>query len=192
MKWIIFDYGNVLSLAQPDAEVDAMAAAAGADPAAFRQGYWKHRLDFDRGTLTACAYWSAVLGREVPAEEAARLVAMDVASWSHPDEDAVALLGELLAAGRGVALLSNAPAETSDGIDLLPWIAAIPHRFYSARMSMLKPDREIFDEVARVLGADPAEAVFVDDRPDNVAGAEAAGMTGVLYTGAADLRRRLA
>ncbi|MEV4224388.1 HAD family phosphatase [Nonomuraea sp. NPDC049725] len=192
MKWIIFDYGNVLSLAQPEAEVDAMAAAAGADPAAFRLGYWKHRLDFDRGVLTAPAYWSAVLGRDVPGEESARLVAMDVASWSHPDAGAVALLGELLAAGRGVALLSNAPAETADGIDRLPWIAAIPHRFYSARMGLVKPGREIYDEVARALGTDPAEAVFVDDRPDNVAGAEAAGMTGVLYTGAAGLRELLA
>ena len=33
-----------------------------------------------------------------------------------------------------------------------------------------------------MLGVDPSEVVMVDDRPDNVAGAERAGMTGVLFT----------
>jgi putative hydrolase of the HAD superfamily len=191
MTWIIFDYGNVLSLDQPAADVEAMARAAGAEPEAFLRGYWKYRLEFDRGTLSPSAYWSAVLDRPVADDESARLVDLDVASWAHPDEGCVALLRELLDGGRDVALLSNAPAGTADGLDELPWIAAIPHRFYSARMNLVKPDREIFDRVARELGADPADVIFIDDRPANVAGAEAAGMTGILYTGAEALRERL-
>ncbi|NUW34023.1 HAD family phosphatase [Nonomuraea sp. SMC257] len=191
MKWIVFDYGDVLSLSQPEAEVAAMVRESGAGPEAFRDGYWKHRLDFDRGTLTPEEFWSAALGRSVGAEETARLNALDLASWSHPDEDTVALLGELLAAGRPVGLLSNAPACIADSLDELPWIAAIPHRVYSGRIGLVKPDRAIYDHLARELGADPADVVFVDDRPHNVAGARAAGMTAVVFTTAAALRADL-
>ncbi|GAA3166685.1 HAD family phosphatase [Nonomuraea roseoviolacea subsp. carminata] len=187
----MFDYGNVLSLDQPEADVEAMIRGSGADPEAFLDGYWKHRLDFDRGTLTPEEFWSAALGRSVAAEQVTRLNALDLASWSHPDEGTVALLGELLAAGRPVGLLSNAPACVADGLDALPWIAAIPHRVYSGRIGLVKPDRAIYDHLARELDADPADVVFVDDRPDNVAGARAAGMTALAFTTAAALRADL-
>ncbi|MGW4410897.1 HAD family hydrolase [Nonomuraea sp. NPDC004702] len=191
MTWIVFDYGNVLSLPQPAADAEAMALAVGVEPEAFLRRYWEHRLEFDRASLSPVGYWSAVLDRAATPSEVARLVAMDVASWAYPDEGTVAVLGEVLDAGDGVALLSNMPVCMADGLDELPWIAAIGHRFYSGRMGLVKPDREIFDEVARELGADPSEIVFVDDRAENVEGAERAGMTGVLFTGAAALRKSL-
>ncbi|MEV0383914.1 HAD family phosphatase [Nonomuraea sp. NPDC050643] len=188
MTWIVFDYGGVLSLPQPESDAEAMARAVDAEPEAFKRAYWEHRLDFDRASLTPYAYWSAVLGRPAGHTEIARLVAMDVASWAYPNQETVALLGELLAAERDVALLSNAPICVGEGLDELPWIAAIGHRFYSGRMGLVKPDREIYDEVARALGTDPSEVVFIDDREENVTGAERAGMKGVLFTDAAALR----
>jgi putative hydrolase of the HAD superfamily len=192
MTWIVFDYGGVLSLPQPESDAEAMARAVDAEPQAFKDGYWRHRLEFDRASLTPHAYWSAVLGRAATHAEVARLVAMDVASWAHPDEGTVALLGELIEAGDNVALLSNAPVCLGDGLDELPWIAAIGHRFYSGRLGLVKPDKEIYDEMARAIGAAPAEIVFIDDRPENVEGAERAGMAGVHFTDAAALRRTLA
>ncbi|HEX4816787.1 MAG TPA: HAD family phosphatase [Nonomuraea sp.] len=192
MTWIVFDYGGVLSLPQPESDNAAMAAAVGAQPEEFRDGYWRHRLEYDRASLTPHAYWSAVLGRAATHTEVARLVAMDVTSWAHPNEGTVALLGELLAAGRDVALLSNAPICVGDGLDELPWIAAIGRRFYSGRMGLVKPDREIYDAMARALCTAPAEVVFVDDRLENVEGAERAGMAGVHFTDAEALRRTLA
>jgi putative hydrolase of the HAD superfamily len=191
MTWIVFDYGSVLSLPQPESDADEMARAVGADPEAFKRGYWKHRLDFDRASLTPAAYWSAVLGRPAAVAEIARLVAMDVSSWAHPDTGTVTILGDILERGGDVALLSNAPVCVADGLDQLPWIAAIERRFYSGRMGLVKPDREIFDRMAAELGADPAEIVFIDDRPENVAGAESAGMTGLHFTTAEALRRAL-
>ncbi|MFC4120185.1 HAD family hydrolase [Nonomuraea zeae] len=191
MTWIVFDYGGVLSLPQPESDADAMARAAGAEPEAFKRRYWEHRLEFDRASLSPMAYWSAVLDRPATPSEVARLVAMDLASWAYPDEGTVAILDELIEAGSDVALLSNAPVCLGDGLDELPWIAAIGHRFYSGRMGLVKPDREIYDEMARALKADPAEIVFIDDRAENIAGAERAGMTGVHFTDAAALREAL-
>ncbi|SDJ80462.1 HAD family hydrolase [Nonomuraea jiangxiensis] len=191
MTWIVFDYGGVLSLPQSESDADAMALAVEADPGAFKRGYWEHRLEFDRATLTPFAYWSAVLERPATQAEIARLVAMDVASWAYPDTGTVTLLGELIEAGHNVALLSNAPICIGDGVDELPWIAAIDRRFYSGRMGLVKPDREIYDRMAGELGADPSEIVFIDDREENIEGAARAGMTGVHFTDATALRGAL-
>ncbi|MBF8189166.1 HAD family phosphatase [Nonomuraea sp. K274] len=191
MTWIVFDYGGVLCLPQPESDADAMARAVDADPEAFKRGYWEHRLEFDRGALTPTAYWSAVLDRPATPTEVARLVAMDISSWAYPDQGTIAILDELLDAGRDVALLSNAPACMGDGLDELPWIAAIGHRFYSGRLGLVKPDREIYDTMAGEIGAAPSDIVFIDDRQENIEGAERAGMTGVHFTDAAALRGAL-
>jgi putative hydrolase of the HAD superfamily len=51
----------------------------------------------------------------------------------------------------------------------------------SAEVGLHKPQPEIFRLACERLGVEPAEAVFVDDLRENVAGAEAIGMIGVLH-----------
>ncbi|MBB4704428.1 HAD family hydrolase [Sphaerisporangium siamense] len=188
MKWVLFDYGEVLSLSQPEADRTRMAEASGIDPDLFWRGYWEHRLEFDRGTLTPAAYWSEVLGRRVRDAEVELLVRLDIASWTHANEGAVAVLEEVRASGRRVALLSNAPVCVADGIERLPWITTMNARFYSGHLGLVKPDAEIYLRVAAELSARPSECVFIDDRLVNVSGAESAGMAAVHFRGADTLR----
>lgn len=56
---------------------------------------------------------------------------------------------------------------------------------------LVKPDPAIYRLALRRFGVDAAEAIFIDDRAENVAGAESVGMRGHLFTGAAPLRREL-
>lgn len=56
---------------------------------------------------------------------------------------------------------------------------------------VMKPDAAIFDLACQRLGSTPADSVFIDDSPRNVAGAEAFGMTGLLFTSAEKLRADL-
>ena len=56
---------------------------------------------------------------------------------------------------------------------------------------LLKPEPEIYHLALDRFGLDAADAVFVDDRADNVAGAEAVGMKGLLFTDAGTLRADL-
>ena len=56
---------------------------------------------------------------------------------------------------------------------------------------LVKPDPAIYRLALERFGLAPGETVFVDDRADNVAGAEAVGMHGIVFTGATDLRTRL-
>ena len=56
---------------------------------------------------------------------------------------------------------------------------------------LLKPEPEIYRLALDRFALEAADAVFVDDRADNVAGAQAVGMTGLLFTDADTLRRDL-
>lgn len=61
----------------------------------------------------------------------------------------------------------------------------------SGEEKLLKPDPAIYYLALDRFRLHPAEALFVDDRAINVAGAEAVGMKAHLFTGAEDLRTRL-
>lgn len=52
----------------------------------------------------------------------------------------------------------------------------------SYRIHMLKPDPAIYLYTAETLGFKPGETIFVDDSPQNIEGAEKAGMEGYLFT----------
>ena len=53
----------------------------------------------------------------------------------------------------------------------------------SGDVGMHKPEPEIFHLGAEKIGVAPDDCVFVDDLKENIAGAEAVGMTGVLHRG---------
>ena len=58
----------------------------------------------------------------------------------------------------------------------------------SGHEKMLKPDPAIYHLALGRFGLQPHEALFIDDRPINIHGAEAVGMHGHVFTDAASLR----
>jgi putative hydrolase of the HAD superfamily len=86
-----------------------------------------------------------------------------------------------------VVLVTNAMdtlEEHLEGLGLAYFADAVVS---SARVGLAKPDRRIYELAAELAGVAPERCLFVDDRPENVAGATALGMTGVHYRGIADL-----
>ncbi|SNS82255.1 2-haloacid dehalogenase [Sphingomonas laterariae] len=61
----------------------------------------------------------------------------------------------------------------------------------SGEEKMVKPDPAIFDLAMRRFGLAPGEALFVDDRAENVAAGEAAGLIGHVFRDAPTLRADL-
>jgi HAD superfamily hydrolase (TIGR01509 family) len=54
-----------------------------------------------------------------------------------------------------------------------------------------KPDPAIYQALLARFALDPATTLFIDDREENVAGAAAVGMTGLVFDGVEDLRTDL-
>lgn len=102
------------------------------------------------------------------------------------------VIDDLHRAGVGVFGISNMPAEVwPDFVERWPVIRRLTDTVISGRDGVAKPDAEIFELALDRFGLDAASTVFVDDSPANVAGADAVGITGVLFTSADELRADL-
>ena len=64
--------------------------------------------------------------------------------------------------------------------------------FVSFELGFLKPDLRAYSFVAEKLGVKPSDIVFVDDKEENVDAAKKAGMAGIVFKDAVQLKKELA
>ena len=193
--WVVFDYGGVICTPQPDEDVAALAAAVGVPVPDFQGPYWAYRLSYDRAELDGTTYWlkvAAALGLSFSAAQIAELTRLDIASWLHLYDGTVALLQDVAAAGYRLALLSNAPADFAEVLAEQPVARFFEHLTFSCYLGSVKPEPECYRAVLAILGVRPADVVFIDDRPENVAGAAAVGIHGVRFSTPKAMRTALA
>lgn len=184
MTWLLCDYGEVLSQPQPETDFAAIAHWAGRDDDRFPADYWEHRPPYDRAEITAADYWAAVIGGHCPDVEPDRLgqlIALDVASWLHPNVASVRAARRAHARGHRLAILSNAPLEVADAIDGLEWLEPFAPRIFSCRVGAIKPEPEVFVAALDALGAQPDEVIFIDDRAANVIAARSLGLQAAVF-----------
>lgn len=194
MTWIVFDYGEVIAQRPPAAAFARLAEVAGAPAAEFEDGYWLHRDKFDRG-LAQLDYWQGVgaaAGIDVGPAEAEALTAADVELWNTLDPRSVELVADLGAAGRRLALLSNAPIAHGAAFRTREWASPFEHFVISGELGIAKPDPAIWQALLDRLRAPAGEVLFLDDRDVNVAAAQEAGIRAFLWSGADDARRHIA
>lgn len=110
----------------------------------------------------------------------------------HAHVESVALLEELIDAGRDVTLLTNFASDTfAEAQRLYPFLKKPRGVTVSAHHGLIKPERAIYDLHARTFGLVPADTLFIDDSAANVEGARAAGWSAIHCTDPALLRREL-
>ena len=191
MRALILDYGNVLTYPQARDVVEVMAARLGVGVEAFFAAYWEHRRPYDAEDYAAVEYWRRVLrslGRrpEEPGEGTLLdwLTQRDGDSWMRYREETWNLARDARAGGVRTSMLSNMSVELYECIrrdrDLHEWFDVV---IVSGDVRMTKPDPRIYRVCLDRLDAEPAECLFVDDRPENVSAAAALGMRTVHFAG---------
>ena len=94
---------------------------------------------------------------------------------------------ELLTSARErvrIGCLSNTNAlHWNDRAGRWPLMAMFDFRFLSFELGLVKPDRDIFEHVARALPASPSRVLFLDDNAVNVEQACALGFSGAQVRG---------
>lgn len=191
MRWIVFDYGEVIS--RRTQALPTLASLLGASLDAFESVYWPLREPYDRG-WTDLEYWREVgsrVGVEVDEVLATKLTEADINGWLVVDPDVLALLEELRGTGHGLALLSNAPVSHGQAFRQQPWAANFAHVVISAELRTAKPDAEIWAALLERLEAAPADCVFFDDKPTNIQAAKVAGLDGQVWKGHVQARSYL-
>lgn len=76
--------------------------------------------------------------------------------------------------------------------EIYPFVGNFDDIIISAEVGLMKPDPQLYHLAARRLGILPAEALFVDDSAENIAGARAVGMQALHFTDPEAARRELA
>jgi 2-haloacid dehalogenase len=110
-----------------------------------------------------------------------------------PIAGTVAILEALHAADVPLYALTNWSAETYPyAEELYGFLGLFRGVVVSGRIGLIKPDREIYDHTIARFGVAPERTVFIDDSAKNVAGAEAAGLRALHFTGPDALARDLA
>jgi len=190
-RTIIFDYGDVISLPQSAADRAAIERLSGVDPEKFWSSYWAHRLELDLGVEGSRAYWAAIAAETGADWDEARLCDLwiaDLRSWMSVNPGTIDVLCDLRAGGTRLALLSNAAPDFGSYLRhglLGDYFDAV---YVSGELKLLKPDPKIYQHVLADLGISAAEAVFIDNRADNVHGAQELGITGHVFTDPGTLR----
>lgn len=94
------------------------------------------------------------------------------------------LFSGLKAQGIPVHILSNLAWHNMEAVRR-NWPGMFDHggeNFFSYELGLRKPDERIYRAVLERLGAEPARCFFLDDLPENIEGARAAGMEAHLFS----------
>ena len=184
LRAVIFDYGRVLSLSPTEDDWSALATATELPLETLQHRYWEYRDAYDRKEVTAAEYWAKVAGRELSENEITELISRDDAQWTRVNPDMLHLARQLKEAGLKIAILSNMQVDMLRVMRVkFEWLSDFDVQMYSCEVGMVKPSDEIYLECARRLGIDPKQALFLDDKDKNIAGAEAVGMHSLLFEG---------
>ena len=192
---VILDYGEVLCHRASDEEFNRLAKVFGADKNSFRELWEKNRGAFDRGDITAEAYWTALAedaGAGIEAEQLEQIYEWDIEMWGNVNARMVAWLEQLRQGGIKTGLLSNMhPAMISHLRENFDWLDLFDFKTFSAEVRLIKPDAAIYEHTLRGLGVKPEETLFVDDREINVQAARELGIRAVRFQSIEQLREEL-
>jgi putative hydrolase of the HAD superfamily len=190
-KTVIFDYGEVISFSPAQADRASIEQLAGVDPEKFWASYWGHRAELDLARDGVREYWAAIAADTGAGWDDGRIVELwsaDLRSWMSVNPATIDVLADLRAGGTRLALLSNAAPDYGSFFRHGVLGEYFDACYLSGELKLLKPSAAIYQHVLTDLGISPAEAVFVDNRADNVTGAEELGITGHVFTDAGTLR----
>lgn len=194
IRAVIFDYGMVLSNPADPVAHARMVAISGLAADALDRAYWRHRHEYDLG-LTGPQFWDRVAadnGIRFTPEQIEQLIQTDIRMWTSVNQDMFAWVAALQNAGIRTAILSNMTAEIKDYmLQEFGWLAQFHHLTWSCELGIAKPDPAIYLHTCEKLGVRPKEALFLDDKPENVAAADAAGLHGIRFATVEQLRHDL-
>jgi putative hydrolase of the HAD superfamily len=183
---VVFDFGGVLCFHPSDQQMDRVAAACGLPTPQFLRAFWANRIPYDAGRISPVEYWHKVAetaGIAFPEESIPALVRIEVDLWSRYDQRVLQWVSDLRSAGYRTGILSNLPRPLGEELRATPgFLDGFDHVTFSYELGAVKPEPDIYLNMLYGLAVEPQEALFLDDRPENVAGARAVGMVSELFS----------
>lgn len=185
LRAVIFDYGNVICRPPSEQQLSEAAVLCGLSVEDFVEAFWRKRREYDRGT-DARAYWLDIAeasGRVFDEALVSEMMRREVDFWGRLDTRVLHWALDLRRAGLRTSILSNLPRTLGEKLRVEPgFLDHFDQVTFSYELGVIKPEPAIYRHALEGLGVEPAEALFLDDRPENVEGARAAGIHAEVFT----------
>jgi epoxide hydrolase-like predicted phosphatase len=179
LKAVIFDVGGVFIRTHSRLGREKWAARFKLDPWEFEDFVFSGESGRQAqvGQKTSAAHWRWLGDYFSLAEPDVVELQRDFFAGDSFNESLLEQVIRLRQAGYQTSLLSNFwDSARQFWAEIYPFVENFDDIVISAEVGLMKPDPQIYYLAARRLGILPAEALFVDDSAENIAGARAAGM----------------
>ncbi len=146
--------------------------------------------DLMRGTVSLRDFVRKVLGVTVPEGKVDDLLKIWFNNWTLDPE--MVEFAKKLKKNYKMYVLSNVDGESNRKFGRHKMQLDFFDRvFLSFEIGMIKPDREIYEYVLKEINEEPENCVFIDDRPENIEGAEMVGIQGIVFGNKEQLKNEL-
>ena len=193
MHNIIFDFGNVLVQWHPElvyGEYFGDEAKAWWFLRHVADTTWRNRIDAGESTDTCIAELKAQQPEYSDAIELYRSRWREMLTDEVPGMHEV--INDIKNKGYEIYGLTNWSMETfPQARERFGILQMIDRYVVSGAEGLVKPDHRLFHVLLDRYSLKAEECIFIDDNPDNVAAAKELGMTGIVFTGAEELRKLL-
>jgi len=191
---VLFDVGGVLLTNGWDhRERAAVALQFGLDLADLEARHAVHYDAWERDAINAETYLDATVFYEPRSFTPREFFDAICAQSAELANGAIGILAEVAAQGKClVGALNNEARETNDyrlrEFGLRKYFKV---SLSSCYLGLRKPEPAIYKRALDILGRPAERVLFIDDRPENVAGAQEEGIKGIVFTGADKLKAEL-
>lgn len=185
LKNVIFDMGNVLLSYDPEIPLNLYCSSAKARDIIRRELFqgpeW---IQGDYGYISNAQRYEPV-SRRIPEEFHGQLKKC-VDGWDicmKPVPGALDFCRYAKDKGLGIYVLSNADNSFHEYFPRFAEESFFDGVMVSSDVHMIKPEKRIYEHFLNTFQLASGECLFIDDRPENVEGAGAAGIHGYVFTG---------
>ncbi len=149
-----------------------------------RGEYWQKYMDvLEIGKITEKEFWDGFI-KDTKAEGRLPLESLLQRQFKRRftvDEEMVKIPYKLQKSGLKIGIISNTIAPHAEIIRNSKSFEGFDEFILSNEVGFRKPEREIYELALQILHVKPDEALFVDDLPENVEGANNVGIHGILF-----------
>jgi putative hydrolase of the HAD superfamily len=189
------DYGGVMVRHQSDADQKKLAQITGVDKELFTELYWSERPDYDKDVISGTEFWKKIAqcaGTTLTEQVIQELIDFDNCSWMQFDSVMWEWVEQLRAAGKRVGLISNMPRDLGEALkSRTQKLSNFDQLTLSYEIHAVKPEPAVYEHCLDGLDTPPEQTLFLDDRIENVQGAELLGIRAIQFTSRDDVLLRL-
>jgi putative hydrolase of the HAD superfamily len=191
----MLDYGGVMAHHQTDTDQAKLAQIAGIPIDLFTELYWSERPDYDKDVISGIEYWQTIsqhAGTTITPPVIEELIDFDNYSWMQFDTVMWEWIGQLRAAGKRVGLISNMPRDLGEALrSRTQKLSNFDQLTLSYEIHAVKPEPAVYEHCLEGLDTPAEQTLFLDDRIENVQGAELLGIRAIQFTSRDDVLLRL-